>query len=444
MGGYYRRWILALLSVFVIALAVIGVSTGGQARPSVQTDSFQPGSPEPGTDIPQTTVRLGMRPVANDTIYVIGIKQGWYKDVGISIAPPPYGNKSTFDNAIPLLINKQIDIEGLDPIPTIPTLKTVHDIRFIALSDLFQGFQILAAPGTHAKTLSAFVKQGLPFKTALKKTLDQMQGKTFTIPPVVGDRPFLHTAFSSAGLDYTKFTHVIVTPDSNMVALASGGKTDFVSPDGAPFTAQFLGSGWIPIVTPLELAAGLPGGVSSPAEVLVEPPGLASNISWIQDNPNTVLRFVSVMFRIIDAEQKDPAKQLAFELPFINAFAGTHLTLKQLQYNIDSLDPLSNFAFQRKYCDGKNPRLYYKNWYRANVNLNIKLKTLPQGTYNPDDLIWSCQIYNTLLSYKNKSDSLLAKAGGAANQNLVNKAKTYYRRFDYLDSYRLLKAAVKP
>jgi len=88
-----------------------------------------------------------MRPYANDLIFVAGIKQGFYKDVGLTITPAPYGRKVLPDQAIPLLVNKQIDFMALLCRPTSRDHGSVQNIRFIALTDLFQGFAILARPG---------------------------------------------------------------------------------------------------------------------------------------------------------------------------------------------------------------------------------------------------------------------------------------------------------
>ena len=396
--------------------------------------------------MPQVTVRFGMRPVANDVIYVIGMKQGWFKDVGITIAPAPYGNKSTFNNAVPLLIDHQLDIEGLDPIPTIATLGSVKDIRFIGLSDIFLGYQILAAPDTHAKTVGDFMKQGMSFKDAMNKTLSQLKGQKFTVPPIISDRGFLDAAFSAAGMDMQKDTKVIVTPDTNALNLVSNGQVKFATFDGAPFTAQLLGAGWIPLVTPLDLSKNLPPGVDSPAELLVEPPGIASTQDWATKNPDTVLRFVSVMFRINHEINADPSKQLANELDFLNAFAGTSLKLPELVSNITKLDPLIEFEAQTPYYSDPKSSLYYKNWFQAYVKYNQGKGVLPKGTYNPDDLIWAGPIYQQLKDLKAQSDQLLSQANGkqlsADKQQLVTQAKQFYSWYDFLDSTRFLKAAL--
>lgn len=441
--------ILAL--TMVTSLAVVACSSGstktsGRSASGGSTNAFPTVTAPAGTSVPQATVRFGMRPVANDVIYVIGMRQGWFKNVGINIAPAPYGNKSTFNNAVPLLVNNQINIQALDPVTTISTLGNVKNIRFIGLSDIFLGYQILAAPGTHAKTVSQFMSEGLSFSAAMKKTLGQLKGQKFSAPPIVSDRGFLDAAFSAANLNMQKDTQVVVTPDSNALNLASSGQVKFVTFDGAPFTAQLLAAGWIPLVTPLDLSKNLPPGVDSPSELLVEPPGLATTAAWASKNPDTVLRFVSVMFRIIHAINADPTTQLNYELDFLNAFAGTKLTLPELKTNITKLDPLIPFESQSPYFSDPKSALYYKNWFNATLNFNIKKGFVPKGSYSADDLIWAGSVYQQLKAFKAQSDQLLAQAKdkklSGAKQQLVTKAKQYYGWYDFLDSTRLLKTAL--
>src|SRR5215469_7059223 len=128
---------------------------------------FSPDKASLGTDVPQAEISLGMRPYANDLIFVAGIKQGFYKDVGLTITPAPYGRKVLPDQAIPLLVNKQIDIMALYPPDVIATMDSVQNIRFIALTDLFQGFAILARPGSNVKTVGQFMAEGLTFDEAM-------------------------------------------------------------------------------------------------------------------------------------------------------------------------------------------------------------------------------------------------------------------------------------
>ena len=408
---------------------------------------FSPDKASPGTDVPQAEISLGMRPYANDLIFVAGIKQGFYKDVGLTITPAPYGRKVLPDQAIPLLVNKQIDIMALYPPDVIATMDSVQNIRFIALTDLFQGFAILARPGSNVKTVEQFMAEGLTFDEAMKRTMAQLKGKSFVTAPVVDNRIFLETVFSLGGMNMDKDTKLVVTPDSNALQLESGGKIDFASPTGAPFTAQLRIAGWIPLVAPLDVLTNMPAGPGSPTTALVGTPGVACDVDWARQHQEAVLRFTSVMFRIIEQEQKNSDLMLKSMLDYVNSFAGTSLDIAGLKLTIDSLSPLSNFEFQKNYCDNQNSALYYRTAFDAAVKFNMDKGVLPKGKYDADDLIWACEIYHDLVALKQASDDLLkgieGKTLSAANQALLEKAKQFYAWYDYLDAYRLLRVAVQ-
>src|ERR1700752_3461229 len=136
----FYRWI-GTAWVAVVPLLLSPVSPASAADQKGLGFSLDKASP--GTDVPQVQTSLGMRPYANDLIFVAGIKQGFYKDVGLTITPAPYGRKVLPDQAIPLLVNKQIDGQALYPPDAIAAMDTVQNVRFIALSDLFQGFAVL-------------------------------------------------------------------------------------------------------------------------------------------------------------------------------------------------------------------------------------------------------------------------------------------------------------
>src|SRR5581483_10643547 len=105
MGGETMKAMNLLGPVLSMGVLFAGVSGALAAEAGF---GFSPDKVAPGTDLPQVKMSLGMRPFANDLIFVAGIKQGFYKDVGLTITPEPYGRKVLPDQAIPLLVNKQI------------------------------------------------------------------------------------------------------------------------------------------------------------------------------------------------------------------------------------------------------------------------------------------------------------------------------------------------
>lgn len=443
---YRVRRLPLLAATIAAALAVAGCGAASSAAPHVSSSSFPTVVAASGTSIPHVTVSFGMRPVANDVMFVSAMKQGFFRDVGITIAPSPYGNKSTFNNAVPLLLNHTLDIQAYDPIPAVAALGTVHTLRFVSLAVIFLGYEILASPTTHDKTVSQFMSTGLSFKAAMRKTLEQMKGQTLTLPPIISDRGFLDTSFAVAGLSMATTVHEEVVSDPTGLNLASSGKTDYATFDGAPYTAQLLGAGWIPLVTPLDLSKNMPPSVTSPSELLVEPPGLATTATWASANAATVMRFVSVQFRLVHEILREPSTALSYELPFLNAFAGTHLTIAELDANILKLDPPIPYRQQPPYYTDPSSALYYKNWFEATLKFDIKSGLVPHGVYSANNLIWAGQVYDQLVKFQHMTNALLSKAQGehlsSAQKGLIAKAKQFYGWYDFLDAYRYARAAV--
>ena len=191
----------------------------------------------------------------------------------------------------------------------------------------------------------------------------------------------------------------------------------------------------------------MPAGPGSPTAALVGTPGVAADADWAKENPETVLRFLSVMFRIIRDEKADPEHVLGSMLDYVNAFAGTSLDVEGLKVTIDSLSPLSDFTFQENYCDKTDSALYYRTAFDAAARFNIEKSVLPDVEYDADDVIWACDAYHDLVELKAASDELMKKVGGMElpgdKQALVDKAKAQYDNFNYLDAYRILSAAAE-
>jgi hypothetical protein len=76
----------------------------------------------------------------------------------------------------------------------------------------------------------------------------------------------------------------------------------------------------------------------------------------------------------------------------------------------------------------------------------VASEVLPDGIV-PDDGVWAGQIYATLLWYQTETDKILAALEKEelddAKKALVEKAKQYYAWYDFLDAFRLAKAAAQ-
>ena len=160
---------------------------------------FQPAAAEPGTDIPAAAVQFGMRPYADNTFYIIGIRKGWFKDVNITIEPQPEGLKVTDTNVTALLLNGQLDLISEYCPLMLPLYKTTRLLKCIAFTNNSIGTTILANPKLKLKSFKDYTKDGKDFTSALHAALAPLQGKTLVGAPELSDRPFEEVSSQLSG-----------------------------------------------------------------------------------------------------------------------------------------------------------------------------------------------------------------------------------------------------
>ncbi|WP_129218110.1 hypothetical protein [Lichenibacterium ramalinae] len=442
--GLYRRRTPAdlratLAAPFLVALILAGAAllAPGPARAA---DRYTPAPAEPGTDIPKASVKFGMRPYADNTFYVIGMKKGWFDDVGISFDPAPYGLKVNDSNVTTLLLNGQVDIISEFCPLMLPTYKDSDKLKCIGFTDNFLANAILASPKLKLKSFKDYVGEGLDYEAALKAALAPMKGKTLVGAPELSDRAFEEYLNKTSGAGFT----LQVLDDAKSLVLAKSGREDFVNPEGAPIVYTLRQAGWTDLVDIDDLIKHGPGGVDSPLEPLIGIVGIGANADYVATHQNTVLRFMSVVWRIIDATGKDPGLY-DLQAPYLNAMAGTSLDGKGVAETVRILHPFTGFDDDKQYFDEKGGTTYYANVWAAIIRDFETHGIIPKGKVTPDDVVWGGPIWHQMVDYRAKTDDLLGKLKAAPlsadKQALADKARALYAGFDFLDSYRLALAA---
>jgi len=407
---------------------------------SASTDNYSPAAPEPGTDIPLIDVKFAMRPYADNTFYVIAMKKGWFKDVGINTVPPPYGLKVTDTDAIALLLNGQVEI-STEYIPLLlPSYKSAKTLKCIAFTDNFLGMAILANPNLHLKSFKDYIAQGMSFEQAIRQALLPLQGKTLVGAPELSDRPFEEAAAKFAKVQW----RLQVLDDSKSLVLAKAGREDFVNPEGAPIAYTLEQAGWTDLLDNGDLYKYGPAGVDSPIEPLVAVVGIASSSDYVNSHQNTVLRFLSVVWRTIAETKKDPSL-FDLQAPYLNSVAGTSLDGKGVQSTVETLDPLSLFEYNTTYFDDVNSVLNFKNAWTAIIKHYANHGILPKDAVTPDQIIWAAAIWHQMREYRDKTDVMIkaleTKDLNSEGQSLLSKAKQSFQIYDFLDAYRFASAA---
>ncbi len=427
--------------IHAFASLLFGVSSTLATSTAFSASTYSPATPEPGTEIPSINVSFGMRPYADNTFYVIGMQKGWYKDVGITITPQPFGLKTTENQWVSLLLNRQVDINSATCSNLLPTYKSSDQLKCVGFAVTFSGSVMFANPKLGLKRVSDYMKPGVSLKQGLAEALKPLLGKTVYIPTSISEKEFTEVPFKLAGLPLPNY---VTMDDSQMLLLAKSGRLDFMHPAGAPIAQTLLDAGWTPIYDSAQLLKFGPGGIDSPFEPLVFNNGWAATADYVNGHKTTMLRFASVAFRIFDALRKDPSLFGAYA-PYLNSVAGTALDAEGVRRTVEHLDPFVPFDEQTKYFVDKQASEYFGNSMGALIKTFEATGTIPKGV-TPDEVVWAAPMYEEMVGYKKKSDELLESAKTAKltpeKQALITKARQLYDWDDFLDSYRLADAAL--
>jgi hypothetical protein len=232
--------------------------------------------------------------------------------------------------------------------------------------------------------------------------------------------------------------------DSKALVLAKAGRIDFADPEGAPIVYTLLEAGWTDLVDIGDLYEHGPGGIDSPVEKLVAIVGIAGNTDFLSENQNTVLRFLSVVWRTIDAVQKDPSLY-ELQAPYLNSVAGTDLDAEGVAETVAILHPYSSFEDNEKYFVDENHILYWKNAWPAIIGDWTEKGLVPADAVTTEEFVWAAPIWQQMKDYQSKSGDLISQLEGqsldADKQELLAKAKQHFEGFNFLDAYRFATAA---
>jgi ABC-type nitrate/sulfonate/bicarbonate transport system substrate-binding protein len=305
-----------------------GSTPSSSAAAAAAAPAGGPLAVSPGTTIPSTTVKFGMAPFGDSSFWVIAIRKGWFKDVGINIAPAPDGTDVTPDNVVQKMVTGEADVATFYGPGRIATLAKAPQLKMFGFSDTYLGNYLLAAPNSGAEPVSKLVASGVPFATAIKQAMAKVKGQNVAFTNTGQHRDFLQGIFTLGGVSFTD-VKPIATDDAHILALAKGGQAKFTSPEGAAQNVELLNEGWFPLVSTNDLLSGLPPGAKL-AVAAIGHEGPTASADYLTKNWETALRFLSVMFRTIDAIYAHPAQVLPAQVPYLTARSGVQVTVPSI------------------------------------------------------------------------------------------------------------------
>ena len=325
------------ICVGLLLLLAVGVSTAGSRTSTKATTKAAHASDVNAAAtkcvVAPVNVRFAMMPFGDHMILAAALANGWFKDVGINI--PGKFPTVAFDQAFPRLINNDYDVTTQWAPTMVQNLASVKNARMFAFSDTHDGVYVLAPPNTKYKTLATLTKSGVPFAQAIKQVVAQLKGKRLAIDDTGAHRTFIDGIFSMGDMSVKDLGQLVTVDDGKMTTLARGGQVDFVKPLGGATEAELMQDGWYPLIGVRQviqaLKPGDPRGISAIGNT-----GLMTTQQYFDKNKDTLIRFASVMYRTIDAMQRDLKSNssnatLSKILAPLKSAAGVNLNLKGLR-----------------------------------------------------------------------------------------------------------------
>lgn len=419
--------------VLALAFAILAlVVLAGCGSSSDETVELPTGLATPGTDVPEVAVKLALTPLGDTTIPVIGVEKGYYQDVGITIEPEPYGAKLDLLGSVAPLLNKQVEVGSAFPPTVLGQLDTVKNIKAFALSDVFTGYALLAPEGQF-KSVDDLMQDGASFDAAAGEVVDQVSGRSLLLAD--GDpsaQLFYKVLFDLSDVTAEDAdTTYLKNPEITKAALA--GRADFAAPSSGVDIQTLLDNGWESLISIDQMFENLD---DERVLQLVGHSGYLTTDEYLSSNYETLLRFTSVMYRIIDDLQKNPEETVALYRDFVNSYTGTDLSDKGLADLYKSSYKLANFEEARVYYEPNDSVLNVDNAYNAQL-ATLKEDGVLKESHTAGDLFVAGQVWKDLNRYKQESDKLFDSVGDK-DKDIVARAQEFYDARDYLDSYRLL------
>ncbi|MGH2974184.1 MAG: ABC transporter substrate-binding protein [Solirubrobacterales bacterium] len=418
--------------VLPVSLAACGSQGGSETTVSASVQKFA----TPGTSIPSAHVNWGMAPFPDEVLPYVGMRLGYFKDVGIDIGPTPSGAKVDCTGSIAPLLTGQVDICSGALEALVSNLDNTQEVRSFVSMDTVDGLGIFIPPGSSAKSVQDFMNEGDSFSVAIQKAMAQLKGKRVALATDPAARLLYNIAFSLGHITPDQFQRSDLS-NPNIVSLALAGKTDFPAPSGGAEVVRLLGAGFRPMVTQAQIQKF--SNDPRRFETAIHGSFITTN-SYYNDHYDTILRAASVVYRILALAHTDFPALARVELPFINAYAGQNLSQAQLH------DELTNFAVLRTFDtvapfyngSGADAALNIETTVNAQIQALRRAGVLKQE-HTAADIVGSAKVWHDLMDLRARCDQLFKQVGsGGSNASTVQAAREQYAHLNFLDAYRFL------
>lgn len=431
---------VAFITGFSVVFLGAGIAAKGEATNEDVTEQ-KVITPEP----PMVKVNLCLGPVFDQAPVWVAKQKGFFEDVNIRIPEEiPMGN---IQFAARALVAGDIDIggEGTLTIPGTYCNLTKNTTVMMVLNQWW-GNTILARPGSGFKTYSDFLKEYRDPEKALEMVSRQIKGRTWVTQLKTSVDNVVDVITEAGGFSWKDIDFIDMKYAEGAIAFVRG-EGDFYSgraPDN--YRVMDLTNAY-PILTSRDL--------DEPSLVWISL--FAVRRDWLAENEDTVLRLLSVWYRVTDLVNGDNWEEIVdLEREWVKKSSGTDFTRERAKWILDNIQPQLTFEDA-----GKTYFLTsfkgFPNWLQWRLDWDIKfqeeLGNISKGGVKAEDLDDATRLYKKLVELKKRTETNIVKlereleAGNVEDEAVVTsfleKVKYWYNIRDYLDSARASDAALK-
>ena len=439
---YRRRWLISGMIAGVL---------GTLLWPATVIDAQEP----PVPSIPKVSVRYAHAAFLDQSEAIIGIRKGWFEEVGIELVPKPHGLVLPSAERAANLIAGNVDVVATGVYNLLPAMGKARNLRVFFQKDLFRGYRLMAQPNRGYKSFEEFVKEGLPPDEAFRRTAQQLKGKTVTYLSEPSRQQFIELIYRRGGLvkaDTDTVTTVNVD-DNQTIAMMVSGRADFQF-SGAPAMVELTRRGFKPIVTAFDLARTARPSPESEELLAILKAGWGTTAEYYEKNRETILRMAAVGYRIAKFIKEHQEEALTIHVPFLNSIAGSQITPEFGKWLYDVVHPYYDFEDQEEWYGNPQSVLYYPYEVGARIKDAERKGIFKAGEMTVDGILVADDVHREMKDLRAKAAPLIAdakdkigrarQAGKDASraQELLGRAEHFFATFDFLDAHRFAQASV--
>ena len=441
-----RKLFFSTVATLMIVLMIVGCAAPASVLQEPENTSAQPSDETGGAPaiptIPETTIKIVQEPYYVCSAASIGIEKGWYKELGISFDPEPYGTIITGEDTTQYLASQKGDMVDQPTVQSMGAIKDLPPIKTFVFNSIFYGSVVLGQPGS--KTVADFKAEGKTTQEAIALAMEQVREKSFAYDGTASSHSFVTSCLQLGDMTMDDIT-LSAFGDSEIVSMMLTNQIDFCGGMGLSAAQELMNKGMVVIVSASDVVESAEASASSPELRAVFQVGWTTYDSYIEENYDTILRFASVVWREARFINENREEAISIHLPFMNSISGSQNTEGDMESAYSVLTPYYSFEDQERWFEDPTYPLYYEYSIGAYIQDWQEKGYLAEGELKVEDVCIAQQVYQDMKELKAKSEAGIAAAqtaiaagteGDALTQakTLLEKAQYYFDNYDFLDA----------